>query len=196
VAKDKPDDYEAVRTIVAALESFDAKDQERILRWAREKLGLAAAAPSGLINPETRPQLEPASGAAPAAVVPAKVTDVKSFIDIKKPQSDSQFVAAVAYYYRFEAPEPQRKDSISSADLQEACRKAGRERFNRPAQTLGNAHNQGFMDKGTERGTYVLNTVGENLVAMALPDGVKASTATSSRRKLRSKPRGGKKRRR
>ncbi len=40
MSKAKQDDLEAVRAIVAALNSFDAKDQERILRWAREKLGL------------------------------------------------------------------------------------------------------------------------------------------------------------
>src|SRR6185369_10584110 len=35
--------YEAVRTVVATLESFKPEDQERIIRWAREKLGLSAA---------------------------------------------------------------------------------------------------------------------------------------------------------
>lgn len=196
MAKEKPDDYEAVRTVVATLEHFEAKDQERVIRWAREKLGLAAAAPSASTKTEAEPH--PADGgplaAAAAAAAPGKVTDVKSFIEIKKPQSDSQFVAAVAYYYLFDAPEPQRKDSISSEVLQEACRKTGRERFTRPAQTLVNAHNQGYLDKGSERGSYVLNTVGENLVAMALPDGVKAGAATSSRRNTRSKSRGKKKR--
>lgn len=196
MAKEKPDDYEAVRTVVDTLEQFDAKDQERVLRWAREKLGLTAVPASASTDAQSKPRHDPADRASPQGVAPGKVTDVKSFIDIKRPQSDSQFVAAVAYYYRFEAPEPQRKDNISSEDLQEACRKAGRERFTRPAQTLGNAHNQGYIDKGTERGTYVLNTVGENLVAMALPDGVKAGAATTGRRKPRSKPGRRKKRRR
>jgi hypothetical protein len=31
-----------------------------------------------------------------------------------------------------------------------------------------NAHTQGLLDRG-DRGAYVINTVGENLVAMALP---------------------------
>ena len=37
----KPDDLEAVRTITSTLEPFDKNDQERIIRWAREKLGLS-----------------------------------------------------------------------------------------------------------------------------------------------------------
>lgn len=33
------DDLEAVRAVVEALQGFEAGDQERIIRWAREKLG-------------------------------------------------------------------------------------------------------------------------------------------------------------
>jgi|SRR5271167_805083 len=36
------DDLEAVRVVAEALQGFDARDQERIIRWAREKLGLVA----------------------------------------------------------------------------------------------------------------------------------------------------------
>jgi hypothetical protein len=37
------DDLEAVRIVAEALQGFDARDQERIIRWAREKLGLVAS---------------------------------------------------------------------------------------------------------------------------------------------------------
>jgi hypothetical protein len=37
-------------------------------------------------------------------------------------------------------------------------------------QTLLNAHNLGLLDKGTEKATFSINSVGENLVAMTLPD--------------------------
>lgn len=178
MAKDKPDDFEAVRSVVNTLEPFDAKDQERILRWAREKLGLATSSPAAP-NSDTKPPRDNAGGDASAAVA---ATDIKSFIENKKPQSDSQFAAAVAYYYRFDAPEPQRKEAIGSTDLTEACRKTGRERMKHPAQTLVNAHNQGYLDKGAERGTYAINTVGENLVAMALPDNGKVGGGQKRRR--------------
>src|SRR5437870_864161 len=36
----KPDDLEAVRTIIETLQKFQEADRERILRWTREKLGL------------------------------------------------------------------------------------------------------------------------------------------------------------
>jgi hypothetical protein len=184
MARATPDDLEAVRAVVAALEAFEAKDQERVLRWAREKLGLTAAA----TTPDKDLGSETAAGEPSIAAPPAKSADIRTFIQYKNPQSDIQFAAAVAYYHRFEAPPPQRKEAITSADLQEACRQIGRTRINHPAQTLINAHGQGYLDRGAERGTYVLNTVGENLVAMALPEAAKSGpVATIARRKSRKK---------
>jgi hypothetical protein len=90
-------------------------------------------------------------------------------VSAKSPKSDNQFAATVAYYFQFEAPQAERKKAISKDDLQEACRKAGRERLANPGQTLRNAHQMGLLDKGEEPGVFSINTVGENLVAMTLP---------------------------
>jgi hypothetical protein len=98
-------------------------------------------------------------------------TDIKTFIAEKKPRNDVQYAAAVAYYYRFEAPEAEKKDAINKDDLQESTRKAGRDRFGNPLQMLNNAHKLGLLDRGSEKATFVINSVGENLVAMTLPDG-------------------------
>jgi len=160
--KSTPDDLEAVRNVVAALSGFNAEDQERILRWAREKLGLTAAAAPVRVTP-------PAAAAA-AANPPDTSSDISSFMNNKQPRSNVQFAAAVAYYYKFEAPELERKESINAQDLQDACRKAPRDRLKKPAQTLVNAYHQGLLDKA-DRGSYQINSVGENLVAMALPEG-------------------------
>ena len=55
MTKTPPDDLEAVRMLVETLQGFDAKDQERIIRWAREKIGL---------QPSTPQQPVPSSGEA------------------------------------------------------------------------------------------------------------------------------------
>jgi hypothetical protein len=72
-------------------------------------------------------------------------------------------------YYRFEAPQAERKDEINKDDLQEAARKVNRDRFANPLKTLQNAHQLGMLDKGSEKATFTINSVGENLVAMTLP---------------------------
>ncbi len=171
------DDLDAVRVIVEALTGFDSADQERVLRWAREKLGLQA--PAGLVAAVpaaaalTKPQ-------APHPEPGGSHADIRSFIAAKKPASDNQFAAAVAYYYRFEAPPAEQKQAITADDLQQACRRAGRPRLRKPIVTLHHAHNMGLLDKAG-RGEFAINTVGENLVAMTLPQGA-ATPATGKKR--------------
>lgn len=186
------DDLEALKTIVSALSPFERPDQERILRWTREKLGLveAPAAP--------RPPATPVVPNPPSPPPGGSGKDIKTFIAEKKPASDNQFAAAVAYYYAFEAPEAERRDSITSGDLQEATRLTGRARLNRPADTIQNAVKGGLLDKAAGRGAYSINTVGENLVAISLPQAggeqgvVRRSSRRGRPRKTGAKRRGAK----
>lgn len=161
------DDLEAVRAIVTALTPFKQPDQERIIRWAREKLGLSADIKPSVpaVPSHVRDSQPPAH---PPATVPHGLT-IRQFVEQKSPKSDNQFAAVIAYFHRFEATGAERKDNITADDLLEACRKANRERLKKPAQTLINAHHSGLLDKGGT-GEYTINSVGENLVAMALPE--------------------------
>ena len=182
------DDLDAVRTIVETLKNFKPEEQQRILRWAVEKAGLPQSiAPTSSAGPAT-----PAPSTAPVLPIthtPASTSstsgtvDIKSFIDEKQPRSDVQFAATVAYYLRFEAPPAERKDYVNKEDLLEACRKAKRDRLKNPYQTLVNAHTLGLLDKGSEKATFALNTVGENLVAMTLPGEGKAAAKPGKPRK-------------
>lgn len=182
------DDLDAVRTIVETLKSFKPEEQQRILRWAVEKVGLPSSpgpnTPTGSLPPPPSAGPSAPSGhtLATSSSTNAAV-DIKSFIDQKQPRSDVQFAATVAYYLRFEAPPAERKESIDKDDLQEACRKAKRDRLKNPYQTLVNAHTLGMLDKGSEKATFVLNTVGENLVAMTLPGDGKTAPKSGKPRK-------------
>jgi hypothetical protein len=158
--------------LLSTPKDFKPDEQQRIFRWVAEKLGLpqpfassvhVVPPPSGIPPGVTQPA--PPSG--PPA--PAGTKDIKTFIVEKDPKKDVQVAAVVAYYYRFEAPPAERKDAINKEDLQEAMRLAGRARFNNPLQTLANAHIVGLLDRGSEKATFTLNSVGENLVAMTLP---------------------------
>jgi hypothetical protein len=162
-----------VRLVATALGDFSPEEQERIIRWAREKLGLAPAPRS--LSDTRAPQLpSPVDSSrhvelADLTQPPASAKDLKTFVNSKNPKNDIQFAATVAYFYRFEAPPEQRRNEIDAVILQDACRLAGRERFKRPRVTLNNAKNQGLLDRGSEAGKFTVNTIGENLVAMTLP---------------------------
>lgn len=187
--KSQMDDFDAVRAVIEALTGFEATDQERILRWAREKLGLVVQplrTPASSLQP---PPVDPsAHHAAIATGSTESNTDIKSFVSSKAPTSDSQFVAVVAYYYRFQAPAEARKEAITSDDVLEACRLTGRSRPSKIAQTMVNAHNQGLLDRAESRGSYAINTVGENLVALTLPAGGGGSALKATARRSARKP--------
>jgi hypothetical protein len=162
------DDLEAVRIVVEAVQGFKEDEQQRIFRWAAEKLGLKSPfGGAGSTAVQSTSSAAPHHTPHPDPV--ANPQDIRSFVATKSPRSDVQFAATVAYYYQFDAPQAERKKCIGKDDLQEAARKTGRERFKIPYQTLQNAHKLGLLDKGDEPGTFCINTVGENLVAMTLP---------------------------
>ena len=169
VSDDTPDDLEAVRRITEALKPFKTEEQDRIIRWAKEKLGLQ-------IPPQVPTQNEPhnivTQTTTSHSLIHKTHSNIKTFVTEKDPTTDTHLATTVAYYYRFEAPEAERKDSISQEELQEACRMADCKRIKYPRQTLNNAYKEGLLDKTGEKGDYKINTVGENLVAMTLPGGV------------------------
>lgn len=156
----KPDDLDALRTIVTALEPFDETERERIMRWAGEKLGVKNFVPA--VTPPTSTN----TNNPPAGQGGAK--DIKSFLTEKNPTSANQLVAAVAYYFKFEASVAERKNSITKEDLLDACRKATIARPKAPNVVMVNAAKYGLVDNvGT--GAYEINAVGENLVAVSMP---------------------------
>lgn len=176
---EKKDDLEAVRKVVEALEGFKSEEIDRIIRWAREKLGFASGTPGVSTPPSHSTQQQPPVGRSESK----PKTDIKTFVDTKNPKSDMHFAVTIAYYYRFEAPEDQRNEEITGDDLQEACRQVGRKRLKDPGQTLRNTHFHGLLDKGDKPGAFSINAVGENLVAMTLP--VRGTSETVSRNRLR-----------
>ncbi len=176
------DDLEAIRLVVQALEPFDSKDRERIIRWAAEKLGMD---PMPVVAPPSVPSPPPAQHSTTvgpsAAGSPPK--DIRSFVMEKNPKFDNHMAAVVAYFYHFEAAPTERKDAIGKDELVDACRKSDRKRPARPEQVLVNSYHAGLLDKAATRGHYRLNSVGENLVAMVLPGQEKTSSSRSRKPK-------------
>ena len=173
------DEYDAVRIVVEVLKDLTAEEQARVIRYAQEKLGFAggthSAVPGFAIPGLAVPGVGPSVG--------RPGTNIASFMQAKSPINDVQFATAVAYYFAFEAPEASRKGEISASDLLEAARQSGRPRLRKPIVTLHNTMKRGYLDKAG-RGTFKINPVGENLVAMGLPSG---SATISPRKPTRKK---------
>lgn len=186
-------DFDAAKAVADQLKGMEKPRQQRVLRWVAESLGLDIGSPP----PAERRQLD-TSIPVGTAVTPRDLQhplrqegsqDIKTFVEAKRPKSDVQFAAVVAYYYRFEAAAETRKDSIDVKALQDAARLAGRRRPPKPHATLNNAKNLGYLDSA-ERGRFRISSVGENLVAMTLPGGERQPNRDKANRKR--KPRSAK----
>jgi hypothetical protein len=189
MSEKKIDDLEAVRLISDTLSAFEPADRERIVRWVLEKTGVRTPSPSS-----PRQTTVASFAASDLPTRPAGGTDIKSFVLQKDPKSDNQFAATVAYFYKFEAPPLERKDAIGQQDLLDGCRLAARKRMGDPSKTLANAQSVGLLNK-VDRGQYAISAVGENLVALTLPESVAGRSFDGKRlnTKKRGRSGGGKK---
>jgi len=181
---DKTNDFDVAKALFSQLEGLEKDRQIRILRWVAETLNITCdLSSSGVLRLSPQPAVSPANQppqAGRTAAGAARPADIKTFMETKNPRSDVQFATAVAYYYRFEAPEDQRKETITREDLQNATRLVNRDRLKQPRLTLNNAKNSGYLDS-VARGAFKINTVGENLVAMTLPGQQGDSKSTTVR---------------
>jgi hypothetical protein len=163
---DKTNDFDIAKAVSDQLQHLDKDRQHRIIRWVAESLGISLSAKT--ISGAESSVEEGIAVRESGGIRRAQATDIRTFVENKKPKSDVQFATVVAYYYRFEAPEDQRKESITSEVLQDAARLGDRKRLKKALLTLNNAKNLGYLDSAG-RGAFKINTVGENLVAMTLP---------------------------
>jgi len=113
---------------------------------------------SGMGKTEARAALPPT----PAA------TDIRSLRIAKNPKSAREMACVVAFYLQELAPEGERKDSITAADLEKYFKQAQFKLPEKISQVLPDAKGSGYFDSAS-RGAYKLNAVGYNLVAHKLP---------------------------
>jgi hypothetical protein len=175
-------EFDVAKAIVDHLQGVQKEQQQKVLRWVIEHLGLdlrvAASADQRMVETSAV-----ASGAAisKGATDQQRSVDIKTFVDSKRPKNDVQLAAVVAYYHHFEASN--RKDHIDAKLLKDSMRHIGRLRTSGWAlKTLNNAKTLGYVDS-PERGQFQINSVGENLVVMTLP----GAGALKDRKKSRSK---------
>lgn len=186
--------FDVAKKVGEELNKLPKNEQAKVLRWVAESLGAslpgaaAASAPMHGAAPRVALTTTPTTEATPPATG-GRPKDIKTFLAEKQPKSDNQYAASVAYYYRFEAPEQERSETIAADTLQEAARLSGRARLGNPRSTLNNAVAQGYLDR-KDRGQFGISTVGENLVAMTLPGGADAPQPVKKKRAANKKKAG------
>jgi hypothetical protein len=163
---------QAIDQILAAPEAVDEDSRATVLETVRAHLKIAAVTP---VAPSVEHRLPPGGAEMPqhatreasrGAATPAR--DIRSLRTEKNPKSAREMACVVAFYLQELAPEGEKKESISSADLEKYFKQANFKLPEKIGQVLPDAKGSGYFDSAT-RGAYKLNAVGYNLVAHKLP---------------------------
>jgi hypothetical protein len=156
---------QAIDQVEKALASFDGPDQQTILSAVCSHLKIA-------LNPSL--PLSPMSTVASTSLGQVTQTarkvgvDIKTLKEQKHPTSAKQMACVVAYYLAELAPE--RKETVTVADLEKYFKQAGYPLNQKMEQLLVDAKRAGFFES-VARGEYTLTPVGHNLVAHKMAAG-------------------------
>lgn len=183
-------ELKAIKTITDALEPLNADSRMRALRYAMEHLGLSmpeVAQPSGASRSHGKTDVELHES---NTVIPPPqnehVIDIRTLEQQKQPNSAIEMATLVAYYLKHQAAAEERKDEITTADVEKYFVQAG---FPLPTQTkftLPNTKNAGYLETAGH-GKYKLNSVGHNLVVHNMPRKADSGTPKVHAKKAKKK---------
>jgi hypothetical protein len=180
-------ELKAIQQVIEALDSVQPDARERVIAYVFQRLGLGNA--SALTLPALESPILPPSNLPPIVSHEGGVHDIRTLAKSKKPKSDNEMAAVVAYYLKNVAPTDERKDAISREEIEKYFVQADFPLPKQPQFTLTNAKNAGYFDR-TGTGLYKLNPVGHNLVAHSLGDANTTRREKGKRQKGRkAKPR-------
>jgi len=163
---------QAIDQIIGALEQLDEASRATAIQAACVHVGVSGSPPAPV--PMQPPTTAPIGAAGPHSEGPVhrgatgRKVDIRSLKEEKQPNSARQMACLVAFYLQELAPEPDRKDTISSKDLEKYFKQASFKLPTKVEQVLVDAKKAGYFDS-PGRGEYKLNAVGYNLVAHTLP---------------------------
>ncbi len=170
-------EIEAIKAVLLALEPLPPEVRTSVVEYVLRRLQIA-------LGPfqQTEVSTPAPSADATLAAVEAETerqttpTHIKDFKEKKKPRSAIEMAALVAYYLANEAPREDRKDRITTKDIETYFKIAGFRLPEKTQFTLANAKAAGYLD-AVGNGEYKLNAVGYNLVVHSMPRGTGAKAA-------------------
>ncbi len=161
----------AIDIVIGALEPLDEASRETAIIAVCRQLNLAPVSGALFVsdppqhdNSQAQINAEPSSRGAERK----PRIDIRSLKEQKKPKTAREMACVVAFYLQELAGDDERKDSISTSDLEKYFKQASYKLPTRMAQLLVDAKAAGYFES-SGRGEYKLNAVGYNLVAHNLP---------------------------
>lgn len=164
---------QAIDQIVAALDGLDHNARVTAISAACKHLniqltpGTDDSETSGQGRGRTDPESEDKAGHH-GTKHHGRQVDIRSLKAEKNPDSAKQMACLVAYYLQELAPTGERKQTISTQDIEKYFKQANFKLPKKLEQVLVDAKRSGYFESAA-RGEYKLNAVGYNLVAHGLP---------------------------
>ena len=162
---------QAIDNIITALENLDENAQKTALSAVCSHLGITlgpievqAAATSYEETQETR--VKPAVEV--AETQQRKKIDIRSLKEDKKPKTALQMACVVAYYLQEHVAQSERKETISTKDVEKYFKQAGYKLPKKLNQVLVHGKNSGYFE-AVGKAQYKLTPVGYNLVVHGMP---------------------------
>lgn len=179
-------EIEAIKIVLHALEPLSGEVRASVLRYVLQRLQIALA-PTAQAE-VSRTLLAPADRAADTRTeLPPPPGHIKELKEKKKPRSANEMAALVAYYLANLAATKDRKDRITTKDIETYFKIAEFPLPEKTQFTLPNAKAAGYLD-AVGNGEYKLNAVGHNLVVHSMPRGAEATPKTRRKSSKKTRP--------
>ena len=172
-------ELEAMASVHAALSKLEAEQQQRVLDWVVQKLGLPLHSKPLLVYGDAGELggIPEGSTTATGTFVQSVVSSVKEFVLQKRPDNDTERVAVLGYYLTHYRGTPEFK----TRDVTMLNREAKQPPISNAARAVQNATYQSKYLTPTSGGKKQLTTRGEALVE-ALPDRLKVKEVLADQR--------------
>ena len=171
-------DSEVLTTLVATFERANPESRDRLFQTLGTYLGLPVSSKTSGSVPSTREKV-----AAVADFTEDRSRSAKEFMMEKRPQTDVERVACLAYYLAHYLNQPQFK----TVDISRLNTEAAQIKFSNPALAVENATKYRYLTHAG-KGFKQISTFGEQYVT-ALPDRDAAKAVMTSQRKRRANKR-------
>jgi len=178
-------EIEAIRKLLTTLEPLDPKVRESVLDYVLRRLNINHVATSMSPLGREKSTLPPGEARVEEEETAAEV-NIKDLVGQKKPRSAIEMATLVAYYLSNKVPQKDRKQSITTKDIETYFKIAEFKLPTKPQFTLPNTKAAGYLD-AIGSGEYKLNPVGYNLVVHSMPKSKKKSVRNPNRSKKSNK---------
>ncbi len=186
MADDFAKETEAIKAVLDAVEPLQPEVRASVLSYVIRRLQIAV---KGVRQDEAGFVAGAELSKVTTEGASAQLVHIRDLKNEKRPHSASEMAALVAYYLAHAASENDRKDRITTKDIDTYFKIA---EFKLPEKiqfTLPNAKQAGYLD-AVGNGEYKLNAVGYNLIVHSLPRDKGTATTTKKRSgKNRRRPR-------